>query len=570
MANEVKILVNVIDKATATLNKIQAELTKTGQAGKTGFMGMASGALAAVGGVAALGGAVAAAANFAQGAVNDWADYNEEIRKMSIATGAAPEDLSRMMQAADDLGVSMDSLQTAFKLVAKNGVQPTIANIAKLSDQLLAITDPTKRAEEAARLFGRQWAEIAPFVLAGSEAIMDGTAAIDENMVATQKSIDQSREYKVAIDDLTDRWTALKNSAAMVILPVAIEGLEEVNPAIDKILKFMSIGVSYETTMFKLRGAAQDTGTDIAELIQIQADLATAMGDTTAQERATKAIFDYRTSLGVAGANYDPYIAKTQEAAGVTDDFAETTEQAASIIFTSKDAMSYANQAMGEYITNTNLAQEAQDALGLATGELTLTEIELRDGILRVTQALRDGLITPKQWADMMVILGDETIIAADKVAILRGYINSLKDKTVTITVNMVKTGNYAAGATGVEIEGVTGNAGGGGARLPANPATNKVTGGKGQSGLDMVVPPGYPNDQFPIFASSGERAIIVPENARYITGGYNGIGGGVIIQNFNIYQQPGQSAMALAEIIAYQASRQSTASAAGIKYAGR
>lgn len=220
MANEVKILITAIDKASGTLNKIQSELTQTGQAGKSGFMGMASGALAAVGGVAAVGAAVGTAANFVKGAVNDWADYNEQIRKMSIATGAAPEDLSRMMQAADDLGVSMDSLQTAFKLVAKNGIQPTIENIAKLSDDLLAIEDPTKRAEEAARLFGRQWAEIAPFVLASGDAIREGTAAISDSLVATQESIDKSREYKVQLDNLADAWTGVKNSIAMEAMPV--------------------------------------------------------------------------------------------------------------------------------------------------------------------------------------------------------------------------------------------------------------------------------------------------------------------------------------------------------------
>lgn len=557
MANEVKILISAVDKASATLNKIQSELTQTGQAGKTGFMGMASGALAAVGGVAAVGAAVYKGAQFVQGAVNDWAAYNEEIRKLSIATSAAPEDISRMMQAADDLGVSMDSLQVSLKMVAKNGVQPTIENIAKLSDQLLAIEDPTKRAEEAARLFGRQWVEIAPFVLAGSEAIMDGTAAIADNMVATQESINASREYMVALDNLTDSWTGLKNTIGNEAMPVIADAANGLND-------LATAALSTDNVLTNLFSAIASGNVSIEVATGIIGAYVSGMIDGKTASDA------FRIAAGQTAQVLPDMAERLRGVTTAQEELGTETEQTAIAIASSNDMFGYASQAIGEYITNADMAQEAMDALGLATGELTLTEIELRDGVLQVTQALQDGLITPKQWADMMVILGDETIIAADKVAILRGYINSLKDKTVTITVNMVKTGNYAAGATGVEIEGVTGNAGGGGARLPANPATNKVTGGKGQSGLDMVVPPGYPNDQFPIFASSGERAIIVPENARYITGGYNGIGGGVIIQNFNIYQQPGQSAMALAEIIAYQASRQSTASAAGIKYAGR
>jgi hypothetical protein len=36
-----------------------------------------------------------------------------------------------------------------------------------------------------------------------------------------------------------------------------------------------------------------------------------------------------------------------------------------------------------------------------------------------------------------------------------------------------------------------------------------------GASGLDMVVPPGFPNDTFPIRASSGERVVVIPQNTQ-------------------------------------------------------
>ena len=51
-----------------------------------------------------------------------------------------------------------------------------------------------------------------------------------------------------------------------------------------------------------------------------------------------------------------------------------------------------------------------------------------------------------------------------------------------------------------------------------------------GQHGLDMIVPPGFPNDTFPVLASSGERVKITPG-----AGGGGGSGRSVNIENLNV-----------------------------------
>lgn len=235
--NQVQIEITAIDKAGGVLDKIQVELKQTAQAaeksGKTAAGGMnlfgkslgdiKSLALGVVAPIAGLGAAIGTVKKFVLNSINDWAAYNEEIRKFSIATGAAPEDISRMMQAADDLGVSMEALGTAFSYASRNGVTPTISNMAKLSDELLAIKDPAERAQLAMKIFGRGWVEVAPFVLAGSEAIRDGAAAINENMVATEESIQKSREYTVAVDNLSDAWTGFANTVGGKALPAVTD-----------------------------------------------------------------------------------------------------------------------------------------------------------------------------------------------------------------------------------------------------------------------------------------------------------------------------------------------------------
>lgn len=81
-----------------------------------------------------------------------------------------------------------------------------------------------------------------------------------------------------------------------------------------------------------------------------------------------------------------------------------------------------------------------------------------------------------------------------------------------------------------------------------------------GQHGLNMVVPPGYPNDTFPVLASSGERVLIIPQNKRAMLeapaaglglmpvpgagpGGAAGAAGGLVevYQDSSIYQEVNQ-----------------------------
>ena len=60
-----------------------------------------------------------------------------------------------------------------------------------------------------------------------------------------------------------------------------------------------------------------------------------------------------------------------------------------------------------------------------------------------------------------------------------------------------------------------------GGAKTPRQQTVNA---GFGQHGLNMIVPPGFPNDSFPIMVSSGERVVVSPQstdNSRNMT--FNG-----------------------------------------------
>ncbi len=118
------------------------------------------------------------------------------------------------------------------------------------------------------------------------------------------------------------------------------------------------------------------------------------------------------------------------------------------------------------------------------------------------TQALKkeydDGKISAEEYAK--------------KVAELRDTVNDLKDKNITITANLLKTGNW---------DFVAPDTIGGGNRYS-----------KGTEGWEQV-PPGYPNDTYPIMLTSGERFAVIPQgqNAQPVGGGVGGNSYSVVLQ---------------------------------------
>lgn len=151
--------------------------------------------------------------------ITDWADYADTMRLSAQMAGVTTEEMSRLTQAADDFRVPMEVMQRSMEMALKNGFTPTIDNLAALSDRLLAIDDPALRAAEASKIFGKSYADMMPFLLAGGEAIRDVTDGISDSLVVTAEAAQQAKEYKDALDALGDAWVGLKNKIGQFAVP---------------------------------------------------------------------------------------------------------------------------------------------------------------------------------------------------------------------------------------------------------------------------------------------------------------------------------------------------------------
>lgn len=168
-------------------------------------------------------------------------EYTKQIRELTQVTGGTAEELSRVVQVADDWGISIDQVRSALVLMNKNGMAPTIDNLADLADEYVNTTDKTKFAERANQLFGRQYATLIPLFAKGGAALREQAAAVSSSLVVTQKGIRQAREYEVAMDNFGDAVFGAKIALGNQFLPALTKFLQlATSPDADKAAEFIN------------------------------------------------------------------------------------------------------------------------------------------------------------------------------------------------------------------------------------------------------------------------------------------------------------------------------------------
>ena len=249
MANIVEILLTVKDNASGQLNKLKTTVAGVGKAmaGMTGVGVAVAGAFKKV--------------------ADEAAAYNLAMLDGATSTGIAVEEFSRIIQVSDDYRVSQEEMTRAMQMASKNGLHPNINNLAELSDKLLTIKDPTERAAEASKIFGRNWATLAPFLLSGGDTIKKNTAAISDNLAVTREETRAARQYFEAMDNLNDTIQGFSIVVGNLAVPAAVSFIEfmqkgiEAGGQLSKILGYVISGedsVLYKETIMKAQAQESD------------------------------------------------------------------------------------------------------------------------------------------------------------------------------------------------------------------------------------------------------------------------------------------------------------------------
>lgn len=152
----------------------------------------------------------------------------DQIRELQNTIGGSAEDASKLIQAANETGVSFGSLESGLKAAIRTmksskseGIEPNIAGLAILADKYVAIQDPIQRTKFLMDNFGRSGADLTQMMKLGGNAIRDmGDQTQAMGLVMTQEGVDAAYKYEQSMRNLDDAVMGLKISIGQKVIPV--------------------------------------------------------------------------------------------------------------------------------------------------------------------------------------------------------------------------------------------------------------------------------------------------------------------------------------------------------------
>jgi len=245
---------------------------------------------------------------------NGYMEYANQVRETSRSLGVGAEEASRLIQVADDVTISYQSLSTSMKLAQKDGIDPSIEGLANLSDQYLQLEPGVERTQFLLDKFGKSGAEMGKLMEKGGDGIRTMSESIDDNMILTQKALDQQREYEVGVDALSDAWTGFTYQ----VMPSIVEGALSVITTLRDWGNTVSILMDRGTKLkdLSLTNIASAFGEAVAQRDAADAITATARANEDATgtfESSTGAVDDNKAAVDAAGKAYDDFKSKIDE-----------------------------------------------------------------------------------------------------------------------------------------------------------------------------------------------------------------------------------------------------------------
>lgn len=326
---------------TGGLTEAQASLAKTAGSMKntgTSLTELASGLSLAKQGFAMVSGAVHAV-------IDPTVEYAAQVRNLGRNIGATAEESSKLIQAADDMMVSVSSLEAGLEAAIRKGVKPTIEGLGELADQYNAIQDPIAKTKFLMDNFGRSGADLAPLMEQGAAGIKElGDAAELAGLVMSQEGVDSMRKYELAVDQAQDSIMALKMSLSKELVPAITGYITTINDNLTVQQRYNRALEEGMLTKDEIRAIAvydirnaQDEAKAVLEAAEARREYSNTLvavahgydGLTGSQNKATEGVHDAGRSaqastdrwqgmadaLGVAGEASDRFAYQQQKAA---------------------------------------------------------------------------------------------------------------------------------------------------------------------------------------------------------------------------------------------------------------
>lgn len=379
----------------------------------------------------------------------EFVNYAEQVKNMSRTLGASAEETSRIIQVADDVRISYDSLKVAMKEAQKDGIEPNIENLAKLADQYKAIQSPAERTKFLLETFGKSGLEMGKLMEQGGDGIRSMSDAIDESLIMTEKGIQASDEYQRSLDDLQDAAKSVQMAFGEQVVPVMNAFMRIVLSDIEAVGVFRDVLAGNKSLAEAGREVAEIINSNgfevfgfqigkIAESTEESTDAFYENGDAVtdnadALKAAEQALKDYKDALeAVSRANQDAE-RFMQSYADFSKDYAENHAEAVEKIREAEEKLSEARSKFGAGSDQALRAQESLDEARQGIQELEASWHESTNKMIYdmvLAKVSVDGLTDAefKATQQLAVQMGIRTQAQADEAIEMMEKANAIAD----------------------------------------------------------------------------------------------------------------------------------------------
>jgi hypothetical protein len=343
--------------------------------------------------------------------------YADQVRDLSRALGTNAEQSSTLIQVADDLFVSYDTLKIAMKKAQVEGINPNIEGLMELAKKYQAIQDPAERSAFAIKMFGKAGLEMTKILEKTPEQLKAmGDALIGSNLIMSQESVDAAYKYKQAMDELGDTWQGLKYQVGSTLIPALTAATKGFT--------------SHAAATLGLWTALHEGKITLGEYLEQSAKVTwTSYDAADAQAWLTRKLAEQRAEIGDSTGAIDGYV---QRQTAMT---AAAMEQEEAL-----RAVTYGITG----VTKAALGKEILDALTQAFKEGTISQNEYafqsRNIMISMMDMSIQEALTSISLSDLKHQLDLGTISSMDYIAGVRELarnLSALDGKTVSTTINV-------------------------------------------------------------------------------------------------------------------------------------
>ena len=182
----------------------------------------------------------AAIGKFALKAIGDFQDLALSAGKFSDATGLAVEDASRYIEAAGDIGIPIEAVETAIGklnktigadpdkvrdlgvdlVYLKDGSLDVNATFLETIERIKGIKDPAEKAKVASELLGKGWKNMAELIEMGSDSFKASLASVSDQKIIDEDEVQRARDFRDSMDQLKGKFEDVALAVGEKLLPV--------------------------------------------------------------------------------------------------------------------------------------------------------------------------------------------------------------------------------------------------------------------------------------------------------------------------------------------------------------